>query len=432
MTDEPPEIVILNDYASPTGGSSTVAIASAVGLAERGFAVTYFSCVGPVAPQLRNKSNLKVICLEQSDIGKSVNRAKAGFSFLRNKQAITALRALLAPKSRDKTIVHAHTWSQALSPFALTTATDLGFRLVVTLHDFFTACPNGQFFVYPKQEICQRKPLSLSCWQCNCDRRNFAHKLWRNARSAIQSKILRVPEKTAYFIGVSDFSLNILRPHLPATTPARVVGNPVECEKFEPAPVADNRDFFFVGRFEQEKGALLFAQAVEAADASARFVGDGSLLPALRAVCPSGRFTGWLPPEQLRAQLRSARALVFPSLWYETLGMVAVEALATGIPVIVSDRGAATDFVSHAVNGLHFAHGSAKALAAQIAVLKDDGQLAARLGQTGYDQYWREPWTVARHVQKLIDIYNIVAAPVSSEISKGEYYESTGGIRTWG
>ncbi|MFT3867083.1 MAG: glycosyltransferase family 4 protein [Nibricoccus sp.] len=432
MTDEPPEIVILNDYASPTGGSSAVAIASAIGLAEQGFPVTYFSCVSPIAPQLQGKTNLRVVCLKQSDIGKSSSRAKAGFSGIRNARAVAALRAILAPKSREKTIVHAHTWSQALSPFALTAATDLGFRLVITLHDFFTACPNGQFFVYPRKEICQRKPLSFACWRCNCDRRHFGHKLWRNARMALQTNILRVPAKTSYFIGVSDFSLNILRPHLPASIPARVIHNPVDCEQLTPAPVAENQDFFFVGRFEQEKGALLFAQAVEAAGANATFVGDGSLLPALRAACPRGRFSGWLPPEKLRAHLQTARALVFPSLWYETLGLVAIEALALGVPVIVSDRGAATDFVSHGVNGLHFSHGSAQALAAQILALKNDSQFAARLGRAGYDGYWQDPWTVTRHVNKLIDIYNTVSEPIPSEIPKGDYYESTGGIRTRG
>ena len=55
------EVVVLNDYATLNGGSTAVAIASALGLAERGVRVTLFTCVGPVAPQLRDVPNLEVI-----------------------------------------------------------------------------------------------------------------------------------------------------------------------------------------------------------------------------------------------------------------------------------------------------------------------------------------------------------------------------------
>ncbi|HEY5792004.1 MAG TPA: glycosyltransferase, partial [Chthoniobacterales bacterium] len=163
------EVVILNDYASVTGGSTSVALASALGLAARGVRVTLFTCVGPVAPELIDVPNLEVICLDQPEIVKDTNRMRAFTSGLRNGGAIHALRALLADRDRRRTVVHAHTWTKALSPFALNAVAEMGFPLVVTLHDFFITCPSGGFYIHGKGEICRRAPGSASCLVCNCD-----------------------------------------------------------------------------------------------------------------------------------------------------------------------------------------------------------------------------------------------------------------------
>ena len=154
MNRESPDVVILNDYASLTGGSTAVALASAVGLAARDVAVTFFAAVGPVAPQLVGVPNLKVVCLGQSEIVKNPNRMQAFVRGWRNVRALRALREVLAHKSPRKTVIHAHTWSQALSPFVLTVAREMGFPVIVTLHDFFIACPSGVLFVHPAREIC--------------------------------------------------------------------------------------------------------------------------------------------------------------------------------------------------------------------------------------------------------------------------------------
>lgn len=414
MNSAPFEVVVLNDYASLTGGSTSVALASALGLAARGVRVTLFTCVGPVAPQLRDVPNLEVVCLDQPEIAKAGNRLGAFVSGWRNARAVRALRTLLARKSPARTLVHVHTWTKALSPYALATVARLNFPLVVTLHDYFIACPNGGFFDYPTQEICRRIPLSFACWRCACDRRHFGHKLWRNARTVLQNKFLGVPEQVAAFVAVSAFSLEIMAPYLPAKTPAWIVRNPVECTPGPCARVADHREFLFIGRFEPEKGVELFAEAVRRAGVAATFIGDGALRDRVRDLCPQARFTGWLEPAEIRRHLLAARALVFPPLWYETLGLVVVEAAAAGVPAIVADGCAATEFIRAGVNGLHFSHGSAEALSQQMTALALDDGLAARLGRAAYDWYWRDPWTVARHVDRLCEIYaRLVATPAS-------------------
>lgn len=425
------EIVVLHDYASLNGGSSAVAIASALGLAARGFRVTFFTCVGPIAPELRGVDNLEVVCLGQEEIARNPNRWQAFAGGWRNGRAIRALRDLLAQKSPERTIVHAHSWTKAFSPFALAAVTRAGFPLVVTLHDFFIACPNGGFFVHRANTICQRAPLSSACWRCNCDRRNYGHKLWRNVRTLIQNRILGVPNRVAHYVAVSDFSLKVLKPWLPSGARVTVVPNPVECVRSEPADVAANNEFVFVGRFETEKGVRLFAEAVRTTGARAAFVGDGALKPDVQTMCPEARFTGWLDRDGIRREVRRARALVFPPLWYETLGLVAIEAAAEGVPAIVSDRCAATDYVRNGENGVHFAHGSVESLSRQITTLARNDTLVRRLGSAAYDWYWQHPWTTGRHVSDLLRIYREVAGAGAPAKEKGEtWHERIGSYRT--
>jgi len=405
MTGTVPEIIVLNDYATLTGGSTAVAIASATELAQRGFKVTYFSCVGPVAPQLQGVPGLEVVCLGQWELAKNPRRLQAAFSGLRNGGAVRALRRLLSGRDPARTLVHAHTWMKALSPAALETVTARGFPLVVTLHDFFITCPNGGFFEHSTGRICLRQPLSLACLGCECDRHNQAQKLWRFARIFLQNRLFSLPQQVAHYVGVSHFSLDRLRPHLPAATPATVVRNPVDFADRGPSPVAANRAFLFIGRLVPEKGVRLLAQAARATGLPVTFVGEGELLPELRQLCPQARFTGWLDAAGIRAELARARALVFPSLWYETLGLVAIEAAAAGVPTLVADGCAATDHIRHEENGLHFTHGSATSLAGAMQRLAADDALAARLGAAAYRWYWRDPWTAERHVDDLLEVY---------------------------
>ena len=105
---------------------------------------------------------------------------------------------------------------------------------------------------------------------------------------------------------------------------------------------------------------------------------------------------------------------MFPSLWYETLGLVTIEAAAAGVPAIVADGCAATDWVRHGENGLHFTHGSASSLAVRMQMLAGDDGLAASLGHEAYRKYWEEPWTTAHHVDRLLDIYRTIRPEVAA------------------
>ena len=398
------ELIILSDFAQFNGGAAIVALHGARHIAGSGVPVTVFSSVGPIDESLAGVPNLSVVCLDQQEIVQDPRRARAFLRGVRNDPARRALRRLLAGKDPARTVVHAHQWSKALSPVVLAETLDRGFRLAVTLHDFFIVCPNGGFFVYPKLELCHRTPLSLDCLTCRYDRRSELHKIWRSARTWAQNGWWRVARRVDQYIGVSEFSAEILRPYLPPAVPLDVVNPPCECRDYGPAPVRGNDLFLFVGRIVPEKGPRLLAEAARRLGLKAVFIGDGEERAAVQREYPEHEFTGWLDAPAIDRWMRRARALVFPSRWYETLGLVVVEAAAQGVPVVVADSSAASRFLEAGRAGLHFRSGSVDSLTEQLGRLRDD-DFAARLGQGAYDWYWQRPWTMSAHADALRNIY---------------------------
>ena len=142
----------------------------------------------------------------------------------------------------------------------------------------------------------------------------------------------------------------------------------------------DGPVLLFVGRLEPEKGLDILSDAFEHAvrfipDMHLVFVGDGSQRPTLEsklAKVPNVHFIGFTNPVDLPTYYYLADALVLPSI-RETWGMVINEAMASGLPIIISDAcGAAHEAVIHEENGYVFPSGNTDALSAFIVKLFSD------------------------------------------------------------
>lgn len=148
--------------------------------------------------------------------------------------------------------------------------------------------------------------------------------------------------------------------------PARkIVVNPygVDLERFQPAERhrADKvLRFLFVGSVNARKGAPLLFEAwreLEPTGAELVIAGDvprqvEGLLDTPRGV----RFLGRVANDQIPSLMRSCDILVLPS-YFEGFGMVLLEALASGLPIIASDTSAAPDLLSSAEAGVVFRSG---------------------------------------------------------------------------
>ena len=141
---------------------------------------------------------------------------------------------------------------------------------------------------------------------------------------------------------------------------APILYPPVDCERFQPAPIRE--DFYLVvGKLIPYKQPQL---AVEACNQTGRrlvVLGEGELLEKLRFMAgPTVSMMGWQPDSVVADHYGRCKALIFPG--EEDFGIVPVEAMASGAPVIALRRGGALDSVVEGETGLFFDEPSVSSL----------------------------------------------------------------------
>lgn len=360
-------VLIVGDFADVNGGQAKVAIDSAKLLADEGRRVVFFAGTGPVSDTLTHE-NIEVVCLDGQTLAEATNRAGAAIKGLWNRDAARALGDTIEKLDPKSTVLHCHGWSKALSPSIGPQLASSALPVIYTMHEYFLACPNGGFYDYQSREICTRKALSLSCTMTNCDVRHWSHKAWRVARSTVAKTVGRLPSGLTHVAYISKLQKQVMEPYLSKDATLHYVPNPVAYE----GPSVDwraNDDLLFVGRLSAEKGGRLFAQAARQVEAKAVFIGDGDERAALEAEFPEFEFTGWLSESEVADRLARARALVFPSLWYECQPLVPMEALLRGVPVVTGAWTAAAESVDHGRSGIVVQSRDADAFAEGIRAL---------------------------------------------------------------
>jgi glycosyltransferase involved in cell wall biosynthesis len=164
-----------------------------------------------------------------------------------------------------------------------------------------------------------------------------------------------------------------------------------------PAGSADNpspssRRFVFIGRLVDWKGVDMAIEAISRVpSAELEIIGNGPMQAKWKqtaeALGVSDRvfFTGWLAQKEISARLRSAVALILPSI-YECGGAVVLEAMATGLPVIATRWGGPADYLDETC-GILVEPSSREALvdgfAAAMQKLIATPELRATLGGVG-------------------------------------------------
>lgn len=147
------------------------------------------------------------------------------------------------------------------------------------------------------------------------------------------------------------------------------------------------------GRLVYEKG---FQYLIDAApkilskynDAKFIIAGKGGMLNELKekanylGISEKVYFTGQLTPKELYTMYRCADIAVFPST-YEPFGLVAIEGMYAGTPIVVSDIGGLNEIVEHGVTGMKSYAGNPNSIADSILALLFDYQLAYNIAKNG-------------------------------------------------
>jgi glycosyltransferase involved in cell wall biosynthesis len=165
----------------------------------------------------------------------------------------------------------------------------------------------------------------------------------------------------------------------------------------------------FVGTLEPTKGVDTLAEAWrrvvrELPEARLVVVGRGSLAPAVERLVHElpGRveYVPELQPEEVAARMDVATALVLPSR-SEGLGRVIVESFARGRGVVASATGGIADLVTDGVEGLLVPPGDADALAAALARVLSEPELATRLGAAAGERFEALGLTLERYADQI-------------------------------
>jgi len=153
---------------------------------------------------------------------------------------------------------------------------------------------------------------------------------------------------------------------------SQVIYPPVDCALFERVPREPHDYYLVVSALVPYKQTALAIEAFNRLRRRLIIVGTGPEEPKLRRLAgPTVTFAGWQTPERLAQWYAGARALVYPQ--EEDFGLAAVEAQATGCPVIAFARGGATETVVNDLTGVFFDDPTADALVDAVERL---GQLA--------------------------------------------------------
>ena len=339
-------IIIINDFDYIQGGASKVAIDTANILKENNPELNIYFFSGAHNKETILRKNIVTICTNQGEALKDKNKIRGFLNGLYNIKAKNELKKLLKTLNNQETIIHVHGWTKCLSSSIFTIAFKMKFKLILTMHDYFTACPNGGYFNYKKNEICTFSPLSIKCIKCKCDSRNQFFKIYRIIRQLIQNKIVKLPQKLENVISISEFSEKILKKTLNLKTRIYRVYNPIKLEKTtEIQDYKKNKYYIYVGRLSKEKGVDIFCEAIKKSGKKGLIVGDGPEMSILKEKYPDIEYVGWKKSDQVSKYMKCAKALIFPSRWYEASPLVPLESMQYKIPAISSDCNAAIDYI---------------------------------------------------------------------------------------
>lgn len=396
-------VILIVDWCFVNGGQAKVALDSALALKKAGHEVVLFSAVGPADPTLE-AAGIEVDCINQPEFVSDPNRLAAAWRAIDNRGAARALHRVLKTQPHRETIIHVHGWHKALSAAIAGPIRASKLPVLYTMHEYFLLCPNGGFYHYGTHQHCHLKPLSVACLSTNCDTRGWGFKFWRAARLGAAKLWHGLPQALADIAYFHPFQREIIAKHLPPSTRLHEIANPIEVEALGQKTDPASGEIVFVGRLAEEKGVFLYAEAMRRVGLAPVFVGDGPAAVPLKERYPESKFLGWHDAAGVRMRLRSARALVFPSLWYEGQPLTVLESLALGTPVIASDGSAGRESVRNGETGLWFRHGDAADLARAIGEMARN-DVAKAMSEAAYRLYWAEPFTMERHRKRLEEVY---------------------------
>lgn len=316
-------------------------------------------------------------------------------------------------RSARPDVAHVHNTWFSLSPEVFHRLNAFGVPVVMTLQNYRLLCANAQLF--RSGRVCT-DCVGRSPW------RGVAYRCYRGSgpQSAVAAATIFVARRRGTFDLVDRF---LAPSHFvkdlfvgAGLEPGRVVVRPnvVADPGRRPNPPSEGRTFLYAGRMSPEKGLPTLLEGWRRSRLAEQgftlnIIGDGPLRQSLENQARTGvQFTGWQPIDQLRTDMLAARALLFPSEWYENFGRVIIEAMAAGLPVLASDMATPAELVGPLGSDWLVAPGDAAAWGRALARLGDRDRIDVAGARAR--QLYEGHFTLERGLQSLLAAYRAATA----------------------
>jgi len=300
-------------------------------------------------------------------------------------------------------LVHVHGVYPFFSPWILQDCRRARVPVVLACHDYRLTCPTAVHLCH--DAICESclGGREYWCFLKNC-RNNRLESLGYALRSMVARKWRLFLDNVTIYTTPSEFVKRRLTdaglPHQRIIALPNMV--PVPDAAVDPSA---NNYIVYVGRFSPEKGIDTLLASAGTTGLRVRLAGDHSPMNDAVATAPSNvEFMGRMKPNEVGALYQHARFAVLPSLWFETFGLVAAEAMSYGLPVIASNIGGLTEVVDHGVTGFLTEPGDAGDLARKMKLLWDRPELCRKMGQAAREKVIRE-YSEDVYYKRLMAVY---------------------------
>lgn len=270
------------------------------------------------------------------------------FTSIYNPRSIKELKRIISENKIEIAILH--NLLPIISPCIIPILKKNGVKIIQTVHNYRLLCPIGIFF--NKGRICEKCTTGIREW--NCFTNNCNKNLFSSLSFSIRSYFIRKMNyyhKIDRFLTISDFQKNKLINNGFPEDKINTLPNTIEIKNYD-IDVESKNYIGFVGRLSYEKGIFDF---IEIANQMPKynFKVAGAMTKDLNNITiPNNlEFLGFLNPKELDEFYLSCKVILVLSKWYEPFGLVNLESMLRGTPIIAYDIGAIPEIIENGKEG---------------------------------------------------------------------------------
>ena len=318
------------------------------------------------------------------------------------------LKAALRESRPD--VVHVHNTFPLLSAAVLYACRDAGVPVVATIHNYRLACANGTFF--RRGAVCHdcAHGLPIPAVVHGCYRESRAATIPVAAAMSLHRQAWR--SLVSAYVFISGSQRDMLQGSDLAPDRVFVRYNLIPHRNRPQA--ARTPTVVYAGRLDEAKGARLlmagwdhYRRTSGEPGLNLVIAGGGPLgdeVTEWASARPSVEMNGPVSSDRCAELIARARAVLLPSAWEETFGLVAIEAMAAGVPPVAADHGSFAELVTPGVDGALFSPGDPDALALAIADVESDPERYEVYGKQARKTY-EQRFDPRLSVEELLGIY---------------------------